>query len=227
MDEKHAQDIISQTRKVYNTIAPEFSGSRTGVWNDMKYMMRYAEDGDTVLDLGCGNGRLYQLLRKKQVGYIGVDQADQLIAYAKKQYPGQRFLVAEMQKTNLQDNVADVIFNVAAFHHLPSERTRIDALLEMKRLTKPGGLIVLLNWNLYSNWAREKGFESDEHGDFYIPFKIASGQNLGSRYYHGFLLEELHDLAEKAGLKISEQFYMKEGNVSSIGPGDNILTVLQ
>ena len=40
------------------------------------------------------------------------------------------------------------------------------------------------------------------------------------------MLEELHELAEAAELKIIQQWYTKDGKVSSLGPGDNILTVL-
>lgn len=226
MKQNQSHKIIQQTRDVYNQIAPEFSGSRTGVWNDMRHLVSFLKKGDRVVDLGCGNGRLYQLLRDLQVAYVGIDQAENLINYAKKQYPDLPFVAAPMAETGLPDASADAICAVASFHHLPSEETRLQALQEMKRVLVPGGKILMLNWNLYSDWAKGKGgaFVPDVQGDCMIPFRIASRKNLGTRYYHSFTLEELAALCEKVGLTIEQQYYMKEGNRSLIGPGDNIFT---
>lgn len=216
---------IDQNKRVYNTIANTFSDTREFLWDDLKGLERFTNDHDTVLDIGCGNGRLYQLFSEKQVNYIGLDQSDQLIAIAKERFPEQRFLVSNMTKIPLQNEFADVIYAIASFHHLPNDTLRVQALQEMKRMLKKNGQIILLNWNLYSDWAREK-YDGDEQGDYLIPWKDGNGNVLGVRYYHGFLLEDLHDLAEKAGLLIVEQHYIKKGKVSSIGPGENIFTRL-
>ena len=226
MNSIRAQKVIRETRTVYNRLADLFSSTRDYVWNDVKPLIQYVSQGDTVIDLGCGNGRLYQLLGKNQVNYIGIDQSDKLIKIAREKHPGVRFLVSNMTKMALQNDIADSIFCIASFHHLPSAKTRVKALKEMKRILKDHGKIIMINWNLYSDWARGKEFEGDEKGDFYIPWKDAKKQVLGTRYYHGFMLEELHELAEAAELKIIQQWYTKDGKVSSLGPGDNILTVL-
>ncbi len=219
-------DIIRENKSVYNTIASEFSSTRQYLWNDLKPLVRFLPTEGTLLDIGCGNGRLYQMVQNSQVKYIGVDQSDKLIDIAKKQFPEGRFIVQEMSRMSLPAKTADIIFSIAAFHHLPSHQLRIQGLKEMKRLLKPGGRVIMLNWNLYSDYARDKGWKVDEQGGFWVPWKDASGAVVGSRYYHGFLLEELHEVADEAGFKIEEQYYTKDGEVSSMGPGDNILTVL-
>ena len=216
---------ISQNKKAYNAIAGKFSDTREFLWDDLKGLERYAKDGDTVLDIGCGNGRLYQLFQDMQVHYTGIDQSSELIAIAKKRFPDLRFIVSEMTDMAIQSNSADIIYAIASFHHLPTIELRVKALEEMKRLLKPQGKIVMLNWNLMSNWARKK-YTSTNGNDFFIPWKDGKGNILETRYYHSFLLEDLHDLAEAAGLEIIEQHYIKKGKVSSIGPGENILTVL-
>lgn len=218
---------MRQNKDAYNSIAELFSSTRDYVWNDVKPLFGMVPPNATVLDIGCGNGRLYQELAKNQVNYIGIDSADRLIEVAKQKYPEARFIVADMTKIPLQEGIADVIFSIASFHHLPTDELRIQALREMKRLLKPDGKVIMLNWNLYSNWARGKDFSSDENGDFYIPWKDAKKQVLATRYYHGFMLEDLHDLAEQAGLMIEKQYYSKDGRQSSLGPGDNIVTVLE
>lgn len=223
----HPKHITEELKRVYNRIADTFSQTREYLWEDLKPLARFVRPGMTIVDLGCGNGRLVQLLEGMPIEYIGVDQSEGLIALARKKFPQERFLVGELTNTRLQDACADLVFCIAAFHHLPTEALRIDALKEMKRLLKPNGHIVMINWNLYSDWARSKGFEPNEDGDFLIPWKNGQQDVLGERYYHGFLLEELHELAASAGLRIVEQHYTREGEPSSIGPGDNIFSRLQ
>ncbi|PIR74883.1 MAG: hypothetical protein COU35_00220 [Candidatus Magasanikbacteria bacterium CG10_big_fil_rev_8_21_14_0_10_47_10] len=227
MDDTQAKKVIRETSAAYNIIAGLFSSTRDYVWNDVKPLLATVVPNTTTLDIGCGNGRLYQELAKNQVNYIGIDNADKLIDVAKEKYPAARFIASDMTKIPLQEGVADMIFSIASFHHLPTDDLRVRALREMKRLLKPEGRIVMLNWNLYSNWARSKGFSGDENGDFYIPWKDAKKQVLATRYYHGFMLEDLHDLAEQAGLMIERQYYSKDGKESSLGPGDNIVTVMR
>jgi len=226
MNEYKAKQVLEQNHAVYNTIASDFSRTRGFLWADLRPLKKYAKDAQTVVDIGCGNGRLYQLFSHVDINYIGIDFSENLVTIARERFPQARFFVSNMIKTSLQDSIADVIYCIAAFQHLPSKEMRIQALQEMRRVLKPGGTIVMMNWNLFSDWAREK-YVSDGSGDFFVPWKNANQEVLGLRYYHGFLLEELHDLATSVGLSIVQQHYSKKGEVSSLGPGENILTVMQ
>ena len=226
MTDYKAKQILEENVAVYNTIAKDFSKTRTFLWHDLKDLRRYVEKGNTVVDIGCGNGRLSQLFWNLDVNYIGIDQSKNLIDIARERFPDGRFFVNNMIKTTLQDSIADTVFCIAAFQHLPSREFRVDALMEMRRILKPGGTIVMMNWNLYSDWARQK-YTCNGGGDFSIPWKNKDGQVLGMRFYHGFLFEELHELANEVGLQIITQFYTKKGEVSSIGTGENILTVMK
>ena len=70
--------------------------------------------------MGCGNGRLLKILQEtnKKFAYLGIDFADNLIAEAKKQWPGFHFQVADITKVDLEKNHYDMIFLIASFHHL-------------------------------------------------------------------------------------------------------------
>lgn len=219
-------DFTLQNRDAYNTVASAFSSTRSFLSEDLLVLQEYVQSKDTVIDVGCGNGRLYQLLAEKQVEYIGVDQSEELLKIAREKFPAGRFLLREMTNTLLPENIADTVFCIAAFHHLSTEASRVKTLQEMKRIVKPGGALVMLNWNLYNNWARGK-YQGDERGDFQIPWKNDKGTVLAMRYYHGFMLEELHDLADQAGLLIQKQWYLKKGEPASIGTGDMIFSVFR
>jgi ubiquinone/menaquinone biosynthesis C-methylase UbiE len=52
--------------------------------------MEYIESNQKVLDLGCGNGRLFKILKNKNIKYIGVDNSEMLLLEAQKQYPEDR-----------------------------------------------------------------------------------------------------------------------------------------
>ncbi len=229
---KNLKDLISQNREVYNTIASYFSDTRSFLWDELKPLAKYTKDGDRVLDIGCGNGRLYQLFEKNQVSYTGVDQSSELIKIAQEKYPEGQFVVSEMRELPFEDSSFDVVYAIASFHHLPDEESRIKALEEMKRVLKPGSYIVMTNWNLHSRSTSkniEKGKWRVEEGtyEFTVPWLSPEGEVLGQRYYHGFDLEELEDLFAKAGLELEEQYYVDKKGRSDQEEGKNIISIIK
>lgn len=229
MTKDEAKQIINYQREVYDTIADHFSNTRRFLWKDLQTFNTFVEDKGTVVDLGCGNGRLYQVFDKKQVSYIGVDQSEKLIDIAKVRFPEGRFLVKDMTKTLLEEDTADAVFAIASFQHLPNRETRVAGLKEMKRIAKPGSFIVMTNWNLHSTWAQKKYAKHgpDDHNDFYIPWKNSLGKTLGVRYYHGFTVEEIEELAKEAEVPIIEQRFIRKGEKSTKEDGQNILTIMK
>lgn len=240
MDNEKADKLIKQNKDVYNRIAPFFSDTRAYLWEELKPLLVYTKPGDTVADLGCGNGRLYQMFEKMQgnesvgeapVMYIGVDQSEELIEIAKKKIPNGRFYVAELTSLPLDTESIDVVYCIAAFHHLPNRELRVKALNEMKRVVKKGSCIVMTNWNLHSESVAkniEKGkWRVEEGNDFIIPWYSPEGKILGERYYYGFTIEELTELFEEAGLKIIEQYYVRKGEMSGVEEGNNIVSIVQ
>ncbi len=219
------QEIIQQNKDVYNRIAKEFFHTRQIVWDDLLPLARFAKAGDKILDLGCGFGRLSELFKDLSVDYVGVDQSEKQIEIAKKTFPNLKFIVAEMQALPLKDEEFDIVYCIATFHHLPDETTRVVALREMKRVLRSGGKIVMTNWNLGSDWAKEK-YHSDNGKDFMVPWKDAAGQVIGERYYYNFEKQELKNLCREAGLTVIEQYYTKRGEESTVQTGENLVTII-
>ncbi len=217
-------------KKVYNQAASQFSKTREFLWEDLKPLVKYTKDGDKVLDLACGNGRLYQLWEKGQVSYVGVDQSEELIKIAKKKFPDLEFLVGEMTDIPFGKNSFDVVFCIAAFHHLSSNVDRLKALQEMKGVLKSGGRVVMTNWNLLGRWGREK-VESGKYkkwgnNEYVVPWMDGSGKVIGERYYHGFDLDELGGLFEEAGFLVEENFFSSRKKRDGQEEGENIISVL-
>ena len=239
-----AHRIIRQNRDIYNKIADHFSDTRSFLWRDLEPLADFVKDGNSVLDIGCGNGRLYQLFedlsrqdqvrssefRVQSIDFFGVDISEKLIEIAKEEYPDCQFEVADMTELPFEDEKFDIVFSLVAFHHLPTEDLQLKALNEMKRVLKSKGKIILLNWNAYSDWVKIKLKKGDykDLGNhlFQVPWKTGEGESIGDRIYYGFTLEELENLFKTSGLKLEDQYFLRHGEKVGIEQGMNIVSIL-
>jgi len=215
-------------KSVYNNFASEFSQTRQYLWDDLKPLAKYTRDGDKVLDLGCGNGRLYQLFANKSIHYVGLDISEELIKKAQEKFPGVEFAVGDMCELPFPDDSYNIIYCVAAFHHLANAEERLKSLSEMRRILKSGGKVVMTNWNLLGEWGNEqveKGKYKRWEKDFSVPFVNSEGKVLGERFYHAFDLDELESLFGEAKFKVEENYYIKKGEKSDKKKGENIVSV--
>ncbi len=226
-----AKQLITMNQETYDNIADQFSGTRDYLWEDVKALVQYIRKGESVLDLGCGNGRLYQIFEKNQGSYTGLDQSANLITLAKEKFPAGRFEVGEFALLPFDDNSFDSIWAIASFHHIPSEELRIKALHEMKRILKPNGRIIMLNWNMYGEWVQNKvqsgAYREPAPGDFIVPWRDGSKKNYGDRYYHGFVPKEIEELCKHVELNVVEQYYIKMQKKSNKEEGDNLISIIQ
>lgn len=229
-------DLIKHNRVVYNTIASHFSQTREYNWEDLYSLADYTKPKDMVLDLGCGNGRLYQILAKKQAQYIGLDQSEELIKIAQEKNPEVEFVVGEMSALNFPDQKFDAVYCIAALNHIPGRELQLQCLKEMYRVLKMDGKLLMTNWNLFSRSAKAKAtknnwfIKSSPVGlgvDIMVPWKSSNGEILGERYYHGFTVPELTDLFVAANFKIEDQFYSKKGEKVGVEEGGNLVSIFK
>ena len=200
---------MDKTRRDYNLIAEEFSRSRDKLWEELRFLDGYVGESERVLDLGCGNGRLYELFRKKNIDYYGIDISERLIEIAKKRYPQAKFWAADALNLPFFDNFFDKVISIAAFHHVPSKQSRLKFLKEVKRVLKPDGTFILIVWNLngfnksltFLKYGLKKVLKrsSLDFGDAFLPW----GEEI-LRYVHRFSKGELIRLLGEGGLKVEK-----------------------
>ncbi len=226
MDKKHAEYLLVKIRKDYDRIAEDFSSSRAFIWEELIPLAKYVQSGEKVLDLGCGNGRLFSMLKDKNVKYVGIDSSEKLIEIAKSKYQGEnlKFLVVEALRLPFSDNSFNKIFSIAVLHHIPSDDFRIEFLKEARRVLQSKGLLILTVWNLRQNKAgpglllkytilRILGKSKLDPGDIFYPWKNPEGKILAQRYVHCFRKKELEKLVEKAGFRIKEIGFLPRGKL--------------
>jgi len=229
MDIEYAKKILEKTRENYNLISHDFSRTRNKFWEEMRFISKYADDNERVLDLGCGNGRLYELFQDKTLDYYGVDFSEKLIEIAKEKYPQLKFKVADALNLPFPANFFDKVFSIAVLHHIPSKELRLKFLKEIRRVLKPEGVLILSVWNfsmfknikLFLKYLFLKIFSGKkiDKGDAFIPW----GKKL-LRYVHSFSNKELADIFKEAGfrtveIKIVSRIRSKESNILIIAKG--------
>lgn len=126
-----------------------FGGMRRRAYRDL---VRHsgARPGDRALDVGCGTGYLTALLAEA-VGpdgeAVGVDPSEAMVARATEARAGgtARYLAAFAEALPLEDGSFDVIASSLALHHIDEDQ-RATAATEMKRVLRPGGQVLLADF---------------------------------------------------------------------------------
>ncbi|HEY1627950.1 MAG TPA: methyltransferase domain-containing protein [Streptosporangiaceae bacterium] len=126
-----------------------FLGRRGAVYRRI-VSLSGARAGDSVLDVGSSSGYLARKLAAAAgpAGHVtGVDPSEAAIAYARRRArAGVTFSVGVAQDLDLPDATFDVVTCTLAMHHVPAWR-RGPALSEMYRVTKPGGRLLVADFN--------------------------------------------------------------------------------
>ena len=211
---EYAQYLIEKTKEDFDIIAESFSESRQELWPEFRELKKYIKDNERVLDLGCGNGRLFELFKDGDIEYVGVDNSKKLIEKAREKY-GDHFKAADILNLPFQNNYFDSIWTIAVFHHIPSKQLRLEALKEMGRVLKKNGRIIMICWNLWQSnylklllkftFRKFLGPSKLDFKDILVPWKRSGIQ----RYYHAFTKKELKKLFERSGFKVEELKYLK------------------
>ncbi|MEK7452712.1 MAG: class I SAM-dependent methyltransferase [Patescibacteria group bacterium] len=225
MQEEYAKELIEKNRKAYDFISKDFDRTRAYLWDGLKPFAKYTNDNQSILDFGCGNGRLISLFSKRNISYTGVDLSEALINIAKKKYKDNlsdgvlsaEFLKIDSLELHFSDCYFDNIYSIAVLHHIPTENMRIKLLKEFYRTLKPKGKIILTNWNLWQpdyrnlifKYAIKKllGQSKLSFNDIMVPWKNEKKEVVAERYYHAFTMRELESILKKSRFKLLENGY--------------------
>lgn len=224
-------EVLEKNRESYNKIANLFSQTRSFIWEDLKALNQYVQIGDTVLDLGCGNGRLLEILRNKNIIYLGVDNSEGLLHEAKTKYPDYEFRLLDLMNLDNLEKKFDIVFCISVLNHFP-KKFHVQAIEKIKKVMNPGGELLMVNWNLWkvkrkkSVW-RQWVASKIPIGSRDVMTTWKSGKIEADLYYYAFSKRDLRKLLENNGFRVLKNYYSLHGKRACWLCGDNIVTVAQ
>lgn len=106
----------------------------------MRYQFAAKEAGHKVLDIGCGFGYGSKMLFDSNRDVTSMDVSDKAIEYAKKKYPGPKYICADASVLPFPDSTFDSVTTFDVIEHL---KVPEDLLPEIYRVLKPGGTMFI------------------------------------------------------------------------------------
>lgn len=214
--EERARALIKEVIETYDAIAEGFSATRRSPWIEL---LKPLEDvfGNSVLDIGCGNGRHLVELAKRASIAIGIDLSKHLIKIAKTRLSKLRLtdramlMVADALFMPFRQACFDNVICIAVIHHIPTKRLRQKVIIEMAEVLKSGGLAIISAWyrwqkslllRVLSSLLMKLAGRVFEFGDAYVPWR-SRGRKY-KRFYHLFTLREMRDLFNNSNLQIQD-----------------------
>jgi len=231
MDIETQKKLLELVKKNYEEIADKFNETRKKhlepLWSELVNLARQIKDDSKVLDVGCGNGRLLEAFKDKEVKYLGVDSSEKLIELARSRFPKFQFTVGDiLELGKIPEINFNFVFCVAVLHHLPGTDLRVAALKQLKNKIISDGKIIITVWNLWSQIKFRKLIfkflllklikkNKMDLGDLLFDWKNSASQAVSQRYYHAFTKRELKKISKQAGLKI-ERLYQDKYNYYAV-----------
>lgn len=105
------------------------------------YSKKYIKN-KKVLDVGCWTGRYTSFASNYAKKVFGIDPSHEAIDYARKKIPKASFFVGTVESLPFKDNFFDVVVFLAVIEHIP-KGTELQALIEINRVLKKGGYLIL------------------------------------------------------------------------------------
>ena len=185
--------ISSSAVRLNNGIHPKHE-----IMNYHKFFVDNVSEGNTVLDVGCGNGFLAYDVAKKAKRVVGIDINKKNIEFAKKHYKrgNLEFIVGDATKYQFNESF-DVIILSNVLEHIEN---RVEFLKKLRNVA-PKFLIrvPLITRSWLPVYLKELGYE----------------YRLDKTHYIEYTEEEFFEEMEKAGLEV-ESYYVKWGELYAV-----------
>jgi len=99
--------------------------------------------GARLCDAGCGAGLAAALAAGRGLEVCGVDAAEALLAIARRRAPGADLRHGDLEELPFADGSVDAVTGFNAFQYAADP---VAALVEARRIVRPGGHVVVMTW---------------------------------------------------------------------------------
>ena len=233
MDSTTAAYLIDINREFYTRFGDSFSATRHRIQPGVRRVLEMLNGGESILDLGCGNGELRRELAKRGHHglYLGVDFSVPLLreAEAGTEDFSAKFMAIDLTRLpEFSDQLSvkggwSTITAFAVLHHISSTERRLELLRVVNQLLRKDGYFIHSNWQFLSSEklkARIQPWEAVnlspsqvDTGDYLLDWR-SGGEGL--RYVHHFDERELGELARASHFNVMDTFY-SDGETGNLG----------
>ncbi len=166
--------------------------------------------GEKILDAGAGTGNLAVLIENKSAQVIALDFSKEALEIYKNKNPNAIVCLHDLTKPlPFDDNYFDKIVSNNVIYNIPREK-RLEVIKELKRVLKPGGLIVISN--IHKNFSPLKIYlasikESIKNDGLlktvYLVIKLIIPTI--KMFYYNFKIQKVHQFDRKNLFDFEEQ----------------------
>lgn len=220
----------------FNFFAKDYHSKRKKPWRPLKIFLSHLKNKGTtlngiILDLGCGNGRNFKIIGDSPKRLVGIDISLELIKIVRENLKDfnqfSRFesnfyqiLLGDIKNLPIRPDSIQNIFSIAAIHHIQKNTVRKDLIIQLFKILKTNGNLILTVWRKWQkkyrayfiiDWFKRKFNKNHrdqqkvvglrEFGDKYVPWTISNEQKIFKRFYHFFSKREIKKILEKFKIK--------------------------
>ncbi|NHJ20119.1 MAG: class I SAM-dependent methyltransferase [Candidatus Lokiarchaeota archaeon] len=221
----------------YDFFAVDYHRKRKYHWRDLEEFLddlkrRNFRFHGFNLDLGCANGRNFNLFLHSDSRLIGIDKSKALLNLARERLKNQNqglkvntkfidLILSDINALPLRPFSITNAFSIATFHHLNNEIDRRNVLSQLYSILKKNGFLLLTVWRRYQKKYRyyfiadkikrlfiprysrtQERLGLSNYGDKYIPWTLSSRKATYNRFYHFFSQKEIKTLLKTYKLMI-------------------------
>ncbi|NQT64174.1 MAG: methyltransferase domain-containing protein [Candidatus Marinimicrobia bacterium] len=144
-DPSRAEKLIAAER--YQELKPDIILQKLGI-----------RSGNTILDLGCGNG-FFTFPAAVAMGegmVIAADMSDDMLSLLRQRNTPDNIQILQVEevKMDIEDDSVDAAVLIAVYHEF---KNPMENLAELKRTLKPGGKMLILDWDPQADKERGPG----------------------------------------------------------------------
>lgn len=145
------EEYYANIRALYGRWAWLYDVVVSPIWRLRNRVVKLAgaPEGARVIDVATGTGKQAFAFARQGYGVVGVDLTPEMLRIAshKNKYKKASFRIGDATQIPFDDNEFDTGCISLALHDRP-EHIREKALQEMFRVTRPGGILVILDYRM-------------------------------------------------------------------------------
>ena len=196
------------TPNVYSYIARDFDRTRYAKWPCVnRFYQEHFTNDKFLIEVGCGNGK--NIVQEYCVNYELCDVTLELLEICKHKYENTGITRCDCKHLPYRSKMFDIALCVAVIHHLDNYKLRVDAILELCRISK--SIVFGTVWAYSEN--KKKKYHTQ---DALVPWtNKETGERL-YRYYHFFTHDEIRSILEDIECERYELYYEHDNWIFTI-----------